>query len=204
MEKIVYLVDDDRGFLESASWWLQGLGFLPKGYANPLICLGDLRDADDELRCFLVDVRMPECNGLEFFQRLRRSGEPAPVIFLTGHGDVPLAVEAMRRGALTFLQKPIQEGKLEEALNSAFQCAAGLSRTREAEEAFRTRLESLTKREREVLERIVNGKMNKVIAGDLDISVKTVEVHRKRVMEKMRAQSLPHLVTMMATKSLAS
>ncbi|MFC7551054.1 response regulator transcription factor [Pseudoroseomonas wenyumeiae] len=144
--------------------------------------------------CVVSDVRMPEMDGLALQQELAQRGIPVQLIFMTGHGDVPVAVRALKAGAMDFLEKPFAE----EALLAAVRGALEAGRAREAEtrqqDDIRRRLDSLTPREREVLDGLVAGQANKSIAQDLGMSPRTVEVHRARVMEKMEAQSLSHLV----------
>ena len=191
----VCLVDDDDSFRESASWWLESLGYDVTSYDRPSACLDGL--AAGEPACFLLDVRMPEMSGLELLDTLKARGVTRPVIFMTGHGDVPLAVQAMRKGAVTFLEKPFREDALEEALNIALgagPAAAGDDNPLAAE--HQARVARLTERERQVYDLVVAGDVNKVIAYKLGISPKTVELHRSRVMAKMEASSSTQLVRM--------
>lgn len=215
----ICLVDDNAEFRESAGWWLEGLGFEVDAFDGPLACLDALvAEEAAEPRCLLFDVRMPEMSGLQLLDALRERGVRWPVIFMTGHGDVPLAVEAMRRGALTFLEKPFQEAALEDALAQAFAVArAGPAAPAtapaqlgaaipaiavdEADPAYAAHLALLTPREREVMDLVVEGHPNKVVAFRLSISPKTVELHRGRVMSKMGARSLTHLVRMSLSRS---
>lgn len=197
MARRVYLVDDDPDFRESASWWLESLDYEVTAFDNPRSCAEMLsREKPDGECCMLLDVRMPELSGLQLTEALAREGVRLPVVFVTGHADVPLAVEAMRKGAVTFLEKPLDQDSLSDALELAFsKTGAADAESPEAEE-YQRRLDALTQREREVFDLIVAGKINKVIAYELDISIKTVELHRKRVMDKMQASSLPHLLRM--------
>ncbi len=195
----VWLVDDDQSFRESASWWLESLGYDVAMYDRPSACLDALTER--EPACFLLDVRMPEMSGLELLDALKARGVTRPVIFMTGHGDVPLAVEAMRKGALTFLEKPFKEEALEEALTLAMAAPtpnpAPVTTTLNPLAAeHQARLERLTERERQVYDLVVAGDVNKVIAYKLGISPKTVELHRSRVMAKMEAASSTQLVRM--------
>lgn len=199
----IWLVDDNAEFRESAAWWLEGLGYEVLAFEGPSACLHALEAHAGEAAptCLLFDVRMPEMSGLQLLDALRERGVRWPVVFMTGHGDVPLAVEAMRKGALTFLEKPFQEAALEEALGRAFspaaQESAGEAGAGEAvEPELQARLDGLTPREREVMDLVVQGCPNKVVAFKLGISPKTVELHRSRVMSKMGAASLTQLVRM--------
>ena len=197
----IWLVDDDAGFRESAAWWLEGLGYDVVQFEDPTVCLDALSpDAADGPACLLSDVRMPQMSGLQLLDAVREKGVGWPVIFMTGHGDVPLAVEAMRKGAVTFLEKPFQEAALEEALGQAF-AALVVASTGEAaasapEPELSERIAALTPREHEVMTLVVEGHPNKVVAFKLGISPKTVELHRSRVMSKMKATSLTQLVRM--------
>ncbi|MGR4862176.1 response regulator transcription factor [Caulobacter sp. LARHSG274] len=191
----VCLVDDHGEFRETAAWWLESLGYTVTAYDDPQAFL----DAGDPPAgaCLLFDVRMPTMSGLDLLDAVKARGCDLPVIFMTGHGDVPLAVEAMRKGAVTFLEKPFQEAALEEALGQAF------ARVRPAvtpgQALYARRLAALTGREREVMALVVAGRVNKIIAYELGISPKTVELHRSRIMAKMEAASLTELVRMAIT-----
>ena len=191
-EQIIYLVDDDEALRDSLVWLLESQGFKVAAFAS----------AEDFLRrwrpefngCLLLDVRMPGMSGLELHERLRAQYCTLPVIFITGHGDVPMAVAALKKGAVDFIEKPFNDAELLRIVN---QCLANEkeSRARRRQDAeVSRRLDQLTQREREVLDLIIVGKLNKQIADVLGISIKTVEVHRARVMEKMAAQSLAELV----------
>jgi two-component system, LuxR family, response regulator FixJ len=193
----IYLVDDNDGFRKSTRWLLEGHGFRVDAFANPRHFLAFLETLPDEEggACILLDIRMPEMSGLEVQEALRRSGCALPVVFISGHGDVPLAVEAMRRGAAHFLEKPFGPDALVSALDDALERAAQQRRQpQEGDGAARERLASLTARERQVLDLAVEGMLNKVIADRLGISIKTVELHRSRVMAKMKAKSIAQLV----------
>lgn len=201
----VVLVDDNPDFRETAAWWLESLGYAVTTYEEAAACLAALDDDPGAIgeACLLLDVRMPQMSGLQLLDALRARGVDRPVIFMTGHGDVPLAVEAMRRGALTFLEKPFPEAALEEALHAAFARAPATTAVPAVaapdpatRRDFQAGVERLTVREREVMELVVAGHANKVIAYKLGISHKTVELHRSRVMAKMKAGSITHLVRM--------
>lgn len=203
--RTVYIVDDNAEFLESAAWWLKGAGFEVESFGNPRDAIEVLSQPRPDA-CLLLDVRMPEMSGLEVHEMLRQRGVNLPVIYMTGHGDVPLAVEAMRKGAVSFIEKPFVDEALESALALAFTsrdappaAAAPAPPLSAAEEAFAQRMARLTRREREVIEWVVKGKLNKVIADLLGISIKTVELHRKNAMAKLQARSIIDLTRLMVT-----
>jgi two-component system response regulator FixJ len=211
--RMVYIVDDNVEFLQSARWWLEGAGYEVEGYDNPREALDALRNPRSDA-CLLLDVRMPGMSGLDVHDTLRQRGSQLPIIYMTGHGDVPLAVEAMRKGAVTFIEKPFADEALESALAMAFERrpkadtpltlsimhpASEDGMTTPSEEAFQRRLSKLTSREREVIDWVVKGKLNKVIADLLGISIKTVELHRKNAMSKLQARSVIDLTKLMVT-----
>lgn len=195
MGPVVFVVDDDEAVRDSLRLLLKSVGL------NPLT-LGSAReflDAYDPAHpgCLVLDVRMPQMSGLEVQETLNLRGAIIPVIFITGHGDIPMAVEAMQAGAFDFLQKPFRDQDLIDRIQRALE----RDRTNRAalgqRDRVRERFESLTPREREVLSLVIEGKPNKIMAADLDVSQRTVEIHRARVMEKMGASSLAQLVRMM-------
>lgn len=188
-DKLIYVVDDDDAVRDSLTLLLESSGHRVvafEGAAGALAACGERRPD-----CIITDVRMPEIDGLEFQERLRRGRIETPVIVMTGHADVPLAVRAMKAGAADFIEKPFSDEVLLTSIKTA------LARVgRGADAVIDARLESLTPRERDVLELLVVGHPNKVIAHRLDISPRTVEIHRARVMEKMQVKSLAELVRM--------
>ena len=193
-EGVVHIVDDDPAVRNSLRFLLRTSGYEAATYASGpelLSQAGELRPG-----CVLTDVRMPEMNGIELVRRLKELGVPNPVIVMTGHADVPLAVEAMRAGVVDFIEKPFDD----EALLTSIQSAMAQNAASAGEDAeigdIRSRLEQLTARERQVLEGLVAGQANKAIAYDLEISPRTVEVYRANVMTKMKARSLSELVRM--------
>ncbi|MGL5003194.1 MAG: response regulator transcription factor, partial [Casimicrobium sp.] len=188
---IVYVVDDDEAFRDSVAWLLQTNGYQARLFSDAESLLKDIKPGSGgPPRCVVLDVRMPGMSGPEAQEALVSRGVEVPIIFVTAHADVPIAVTAIKRGAFDFIEKPFAESELlkriEEALSFATETAAQQTQVT----AIKARLESLSDREKQVLEAVVNGKMNKTIAYDLDISIKTVEAHRARVMEKMEANSL--------------
>ena len=209
----VFIVDDDDAIRDSLEVLLDCAGFRAESFSTPLAFLES--GAPSRPGCLLVDVRMPQMSGLDVQERLTRGGHAMPVVVMTGHGDVPLAVRAMKAGAVDFVEKPFEE----EALLAAVRSALALARSAESRTAdaappaavperpasppalsappeVLSRLSTLTPRELDVLRWLVAGKSNKVIAFELSISPRTVEIHRARVMEKMQADSLPTLVRM--------
>jgi two-component system, LuxR family, response regulator FixJ len=191
----LFLVDDNAGFRRSTRWLLEGHGFQVEDFATPKHFLAYI-DAwpTEPVDCILLDIRMPEMTGLEVLEQLRQRGADAPVVFVSGHGDVPLAVEAMRRGASHFLEKPFGEAALVSALQDAVARHRQRTHTVEPDDDAAQRLAQLTARERQVLDLVLEGTLNKVIADKLGISIKTVELHRSRVMSKMHAKSIAQLV----------
>ena len=191
-EQIIYLVDDDEALRDSLAWLLESQGFKVAAFASAEDFLKAWRPEFNG--CLLLDVRMPGMSGLELHERLRAQYSTLPIIFITGHGDVPMAVAALKKGAVDFIEKPFNDTEL---LRLVSQCLVSeqehRARRRQDAEVSR-RLDQLTQREREVLDLIIAGKLNKQIADVLGISIKTVEVHRARVMEKMAAHSLAELV----------
>lgn len=193
-EGVVHVVDDDAAIRDSLQFLLEESGLQARVYAGP----GELLAAAEGLEagCILTDVRMPEMTGLELIRRLRGQGVRDPVIVMTGHADVPLAIEAMRLGVADFIEKPFDDEVLIAALQTALRSGEALRQRQEELEVIRGRLASLSGREAEVLQGLVEGKPNKIIASDLGISARTVEVYRAHVMTKMDARSLSDLVRM--------
>ncbi len=195
-EPTVFIVDDDDEVRDSLEDLIDSVGYQTATFPSG----ADFLTAFDAGKpgCIILDIRMPGMSGLELQERLNEVGSALPIIFITGHGDVPMAVEAMRRGAVDFIQKPFRDQDLLDRVNAAL--AQGLAKQRDSTlvRQIVEKVESLTPRERQVLDMVVEGKANKVIAIDLDVSQRTVEVHRANVMEKMGARSLADLVRMMA------
>ena len=188
----VYVVDDDEAVRDSLQWLLEGKDYRVRCFdsAESFLSRYDAR----EVACLIVDIRMGGMTGLELQNRLLETKSPLPIVFITGHGDVPMAVDTMKKGAMDFIQKPFKEdqlvGLVERMLDHAKESFAGyqLSVDRDA------LLSKLTLRESQVLERIVAGRLNKQIADDLGISIKTVEAHRANIMEKLSANTVADLL----------
>lgn len=199
-EAKIYVVDDDEAVRDSLSLQLEASGFKVATFPSAIEFLNEA--ASLPAGCVIADVRMPEIDGIELQSRLAGMNIHFPVIIVTGHGDVALAVRAMKAGAVDFVEKPFTEQVILDSIRQAQSRFAELQATEAAAEAVRERLALLTPRERDVFEELVHGKQNKVIAADLKISPRTVEVHRARVIEKMQAHSLSDLVRMALTAGI--
>lgn len=188
----IYLVDDNDGFRDSTAWLLETAGFTVDAYASGAAFLeAYAADRHGDAREVLVsDIRMPNMSGLQLQDELQRRGIGLPMIFVTAHGDVPLAVEAMRKGASNFLEKPFGD----EALIEAIRVAVSATRSAAASGAHGEALGKLSPRERQVLDLVVASKPNKIIADILGISIKTVELHRSNMMNKLGVRSVPELM----------
>lgn len=190
-EARIYLVDDNDGFRESTAWLLETAGFEVQAHASGPAFLqayaGERHGAGPQ--CIVSDIRMPLMSGLQLQEELRQRGIALPLVFVTAHGDVPLAVEAMRKGASNFLEKPFSDDGLIDAIRAAIANARN-----HAGEAGDDRLAKLSPRERQVMDLVVASKPNKIIADVLGISVKTVELHRSNMMNKLGVRSLPELM----------
>lgn len=188
----VYLVDDELGMLKALTRLLKAEGFTVHAFTSAQAFLESYRP--ETLGCLVLDVAMPELTGLELQERLTRSGIPVPIVFLTGHGDIPMSVQAIKGGAVDFLTKPVRDDDLLRAVRAALQHAAEQRESIAGLALLRQRYASLTPRECEVMAHVIAGQLNKQIAADLGIGEHTVKVHRARVMEKMGVLSLADLV----------
>lgn len=189
---IVFVVDDDEGVRE-------GLGLLLETVGQPYKLFGSaiefLESYDpSEGGCLVLDIRMPRMTGLDLQEKLNAQGSLLPIIFITGHGDIQMAVEAMRRGALDFIRKPFREQDLLDRIDKAMKFDAGERENMAERQQLLDKVAALSEREREVFNRVADGEMNKVIAMDMGISARTVEVHRSRVMHKLGIRTLAQLV----------
>lgn len=193
----IYVVDDDDGMRRALGALLTTVGYKTALFGRPSEFLAGFKP--DDPGCLVLDIRMPEMSGLELQQQLNRAGAMLPVIFITGHGDVPMAVQAMKDGAFHFIQKPFRDQELLDHINHALQHDGENRKDLARRAEVQRRLESLTPRERQVMNLVVDGEANKVMAIDLGLSERTVEIHRAKVMEKMGARSVAHLVKMHLT-----
>jgi len=190
----IFVVDDDEAVRNSLRFLLKSVSLPTQVFASAAEFLQGYQASQPG--CLVLDVRMPAMSGLELQQQLNLRGATIPVIFITGHGDIPMAVEAMQHGAFDFLQKPFRDQDLIDRIQKALAKDAKTRASLTEHERIRRRLDSLTPREREVLALMTKGKPNKVMAGELGVSQRTVEIHRARVMEKSGAASLAQLVRM--------
>lgn len=190
----VYIVDDDQAIRHAMELLMRSVGLDYEIFHSGDDFLS--RHSNDRAGCLVLDIRMPGLGGLELQEMLNDMGSTLPIIFITGHGDVPMAVEAMQKGAVDFIQKPFRDQELLDRIGEAVKADQERRSAREEQTAVRSRIETLTNREREVLDLVVTGKPNKVIAYELGVSQRTVEIHRARVMGKMEAKSLADLVRM--------
>ena len=193
----IFVVDDDDAVRDSLSDLIDSVGLEVATYSSAHEFL-DVYD-NAERGCLVLDIRMPGMSGLELQERLNDRGSTLPIVFITGHGDVPMAVEAMKRGAVDFIQKPFRDQELLDRINLALEQNRRRRAAEETKQDIAGRIASLTRREREVMEMVIQGKANKVIAIDLGLSQRTVEVHRAHVMDKMKARTLAELVRMNTT-----
>lgn len=192
---IVMVVDDDSGVRNAMRALLKSVGLNATLYSSAQEFLGAYDP--HQPGCLLLDIRMPGMSGMDLQQELNLRGAVVPVIFMSGHADIPMAVEAMQHGAFDFLQKPFRDQDLLDRIQRAIVRDGERRQALGERERIARRLESLTDREREVLELLTRGKQNKQIAQDLGVSPRTIEIHRARVMEKMEAESVAELVRMM-------
>ena len=188
----VYVVDDDEAVRDSVQWLLEGQDFRVRCFESAEVFLA--RYDPREVACLIVDIRMDGMSGLELQDRLLERKSPLPIAFLTGHGDVPLAVDTMKKGAMDFIQKPFKEEQLVPLVERMLEQARALVTEHQQAASRDALLAKLTGREAQVLERIVAGRLNKQIADDLGISIKTVEAHRANIMEKLGATTVADLL----------
>ncbi len=188
---MLHIVDDEEVIRDALAWLAQSRGLAARGYAGGQAFLDSVGEPDLEGDCVLLDVRMPDMNGVAVFDQMIGRGllPRLPVIFLTGHGDVPMAVDSLKRGAFDFFEKPFNDNQLMDRVDQAL----AASRAAAVSDQVRMRLATLSAREREVLDLILAGKMNKVVAAELGISMRTVEGHRAHIFDKMQVKTAVEL-----------
>jgi FixJ family two-component response regulator len=198
----VFVIDDDPSILKALARLLHSFGLNVATFASPQEFLEKF---DPNLHgCLILDVEMPDLNGIELQQKLATLGNELPIIFLTGHGDIPMSVQAMKLGAVDFLTKPVQDHDLIDAIHAALEKDLLSLRTRAELSGIRKRLASLTPREQEVLSHVVSGRLNKQIAADLGTGEKTIKVHRAHLMKKLQVRSVADLVRLAERAGVAT
>lgn len=191
-EATVFIVDDDDAVRESLAFLMKSVGIKAESFPNAQAFLDSYNPARPG--CLVLDIRMPGMSGLELQDKLKQMGSILPIIFITGHGDVPMAVKAIKAGAMDFVQKPFRDQELIDRIREVLEEDSHVRAEKLQRNEILRRMDTLTEREREVMEQVVDGKANKVVAIDLNVSQRTVEIHRANVMEKMKARSLAQLV----------
>ena len=195
MNELVYVVDDDEAVRDSLRWLLEGHGFRVTSFESGERVLDHLSKGHSSQRAvMIVDVRMPGMTGTELHEALLKKGLHLPIIFITGHGNVPMAVDSMKKGAMDFLEKPFNDEQLCALVAKAFERLRDSGEREDEARRAKELLERLTPREAQVLDRIVAGRLNKQIADDLNISIKTVEAHRANIMDKIEARTMADLM----------
>ena len=194
LDTVVYVVDDDDGVRDALKVLLESDDLTTEVFSSGKEFMNSFRD--DVTSCLLLDVQMPDMNGLEMQAELASHQIKLPIIIITGYGDVPVAVAAMKAGAIDFIEKPFSDDRILTSVRKALEIGTKDREEHSIISDARSRLERLTSREREILDYLIVGHLNKVIAFELGISTRTVEIHRARIMEKMDAESLAHLVRM--------
>ena len=194
----VYIVDDDEAVRDSLRWLLEANGYRVRAYPSAESFLSEYEAEQGGV--LIADVRMPGMSGLELQEQLIARKAPLPIVFITGHGDVPMAVSTMKKGAVDFLEKPFNESDLREIIARMLEQANLRLSQAQAQRVHEAMLARLTAREQQVLERIVAGRLNKQIADDLGISIKTVEAHRANIMEKLEVTTVADLMKVALTK----
>jgi FixJ family two-component response regulator len=192
MEPTVYVVDDDKLARESLEWLIESVGLPVKVYESGQKFLDDYRKG--QAGCLVLDVRMPDINGMDLHTKLKQDGCTLPVIIMTGHADVAMAVRAMKAGVYDFIEKPYNDSLMLERIQSAIAFDLDNRKAQERVDSVKERLSKLTPREYEVLQYVLKSTANKIIASELNISIKTVELHRSNLMTKMQAGSVTELV----------
>jgi FixJ family two-component response regulator len=202
-KEIIYIVDDDEAVRDSLSWLLESNGYLVKCFSSAERFLQVVTGSDrDVTACAILDVRMPGMSGLELQEHLIAESIPMPISFITGHGDVSMAVTTMKKGAVDFIEKPFKENELQNLVEKMLTTARNSYKEASLQKNNHSLLSKLTGRERQVLERIVAGRLNKQIADDLTISIKTVEAHRANIMEKLNVSTVADLLRLALSEKI--
>jgi len=202
-KEIIYTVDDDEAVRDSLSWLLESNGYLVKCFSSAERFLQAVTGSDrDVTACAILDVRMPGMSGLELQEHLIAESIPMPISFITGHGDVSMAVTTMKKGAVDFIEKPFKENELQNLVEKMLVTARNSYKEASLQKNNQSLLSKLTGRERQVLERIVAGRLNKQIADDLTISIKTVEAHRANIMEKLNVSTVADLLRLALSEKI--
>lgn len=196
----LYVIDDDKAVRDSLCWLLESINYQVKGYESGETFLQDY--SIHMQGCLILDIRMPGISGLQLQQELSEHPFSMPIIFITGHGDVPMAVQAMKQGAYDFVEKPFNEQSLLDKIQLALQVDKQNAAKRLEYDSILARLTTLTRREREILELVIHRYTNKMLADELNISIKTVEAHRSHLMDKMRVNNSQELVDVLASYSI--
>ena len=199
----VYVVDDDLSVREALSSLIRSVGWRVQTFASALEFLATPRQVN-AVTCLILDIRMPELNGLELQTRLNQLGQTLPIIFITGHGDIPMAVRAMKQGAVEFLPKPFGDEELLTAIRTALTQARSLQQEESELDDIRRRYALLTNREKEVVVYMVKGTLNKQVAAELGVSEMTIKVHRHNIMQKLGIATVPDLVRMIERLNIKS
>lgn len=204
-KEIIYVVDDDEAVRDSLSWLLESNGYVVRCFASAERFLQAVVGSDREITaCAILDVRMPGMSGLELQEHLIAESIPMPIAFITGHGDVSMAVSTMKKGATDFIEKPFNENELHSLVEKMLIQARSSYKDASLQKTNQNLLGKLTGRERQVLERIVAGRLNKQIADDLTISIKTVEAHRANIMEKLNVNTVADLLRLALSEKTSS
>jgi len=197
-QETVFVVDDDEAVRDSLRWLLEANGYHVRGFASAEEFLSHYNG--HQVGCLILDVRMPGMSGLELQEKLVENRFNIPIIFVTGHGDVPMAVDTMKKGAMDFIEKPFDEAELRAQVERMLSKARQDANSQREQQAAEDLLSKLTSREHQVLERIIAGRLNKQIADDLGISIKTVEAHRANIMEKLNVNTVADLLRLALSK----
>jgi len=191
-EPVVFIVDDERDVRDAVSMLIRSIGLPVQAFASAQEFLGHYRP--DQPGCLVLDVRMPGISGIDLQEAMAAKGIRLPIVFISGHGDIPMAVRAVRAGAVDFLEKPFSDQTLLDRVQKSIELDRRWRREARDRDVVRSRMAQLTPRELEVMECLVAGKVNKIIARELDLSTRTVEIHRARVLQKMEADNVSQLV----------